>query len=133
MIQKHPILPQHIRKVPGQFSWVDQRLVRDRFIESLSHPAAALYLFLVTVADSQGLSYYSDRSLMTRLSMDTQTLDRARRNLTSCGLIAFSAPLYQVLPLDPVVESEPASARRRSGGEHVSIGELFKQMMGGAR
>ena len=130
MIQKHPILPQLIRKVPGQFSWVDQRLVRDRLIESLSHPAAALYLFLVTVADSQGLSYYSDRSLMTRLSMDGHTLDAARRNLMACGLIAFRAPLYQVLPLDPVAEREPASARRSS--EQVSIGDLFKQMMGGA-
>lgn len=128
MIQKHPICPERIRKVPGQFSWVDHRLVRDRFIDSLSHPAAALYLFLVTVADSQGLSYYSDRSLVARLSMDVETLDGARRNLIACGLIAFSPPLYQGLPLDPVVEREPPSAR----SEHVSIGELFKQMMGGA-
>jgi hypothetical protein len=112
---------------------VDQRLVRDRFIESLSHPAAALYLFLVTVGDSQGLSYYSDASLMTRLSMDVGALDAARRDLIASGLIAFSAPLYQVLPLDPVVEREPSSVPGRSGGEHLSIGELFKQMMGGAR
>jgi len=57
MISKTPILKNRIRKVPKQFSWVDQRLVRDRHIERLSHPAAALYLFLVTVGDAKGLSY----------------------------------------------------------------------------
>ena len=43
------------RHVPPQFSWVDQRLVRDHYIDQLSSPACALYLFLVTVADAQGL------------------------------------------------------------------------------
>jgi hypothetical protein len=57
MIPKVPILKNRIRKVPKQFSWVDQRLVRDRHIERLSHPAAALYLFWVTVSDAKGLSY----------------------------------------------------------------------------
>jgi hypothetical protein len=59
---------------------VDHRLVRDRHIESCSHPAAALYLFLVTVADNQGLSYYSDPALMTRLSMDAAALDAAAKS-----------------------------------------------------
>jgi hypothetical protein len=31
--------------------------VRERYIERCDHPAAALYLFLVTVADVEGLSY----------------------------------------------------------------------------
>jgi hypothetical protein len=41
--------------VPSQFSWIDQRLVRERYIDQLSPHACALYLFLVTVADAQGL------------------------------------------------------------------------------
>lgn len=57
MVQKHPLCPDRIRKVPKQFSWIDQRLVRDRHIDRCSHRAAALYLFLVTVADAQGLSH----------------------------------------------------------------------------
>ena len=56
-------LPDRIRKVPRQFSWIDHRLVRDHHIDRCSHGAAALYLFLVTVADAGGLSYYSDRTL----------------------------------------------------------------------
>ena len=54
MIKKRPIYPQRLRRVPSQFSWVDHRLVRDRHIESCSHSAPALYLFLVTVADYEG-------------------------------------------------------------------------------
>jgi len=45
-----------LRQVPQQFSWVDQRLVRERHIDQLGHAACTLYLFLVTVADAQGLS-----------------------------------------------------------------------------
>jgi len=127
MIEKHPIHPQRIRKLPGQFSWVDQRLVRDRYIESCSPPAATLYLFLLTVADSRGLSYYSDASIMTRLSMDMPTLDEARKNLIKIQLIAYERPIYQVLSLDPVVHGAlPATARTLD--KPVSIAEVFKQM-----
>ena len=62
-MEKHPIYPQRIRKVPRQFSWIDQRLVRERYIDRCSHRSAALYLFLVTVADAQGMSYYGDRPI----------------------------------------------------------------------
>jgi hypothetical protein len=57
MTVKSPICPERIRKVPGQFSWLDQRLVSEHYIDRCTHGAAALYLFLVTVADARGLSY----------------------------------------------------------------------------
>ena len=62
-VDKQPIFPHLIRRVPEQFSWVDHRLVRKHYIDNLSHRASALYLFLVTVSDNQGLSYYSDSTL----------------------------------------------------------------------
>ena len=99
MTHKVPIRPDLIRSIPDQFSWVDHRLVRDRHIERLSHEAATLYLFLVTVADSQGLSYYSAPSLCERLAMDAPMLDSARMGLLQAGLLAYKKPLYQVLPL----------------------------------
>jgi hypothetical protein len=52
---KRLLCPARVRKVPRQFSWVDHRLVRDRYIEHCDAYALALYLFLVTVADDQGL------------------------------------------------------------------------------
>jgi hypothetical protein len=97
---KRVICQGRVRKVPAQFSWVDQRLVRDRHIERCDAFAAALYLFLVTVADAKGLSYYSDASLARRLSMEPGRLGQARQALVGAGLIAYERPLYQVLALD---------------------------------
>jgi len=109
---------------------VDHRLVRDRHIESCSHPAAALYLFLVTVADKEGLSYYSDPSLMSSLQMDGQTLEVARQNLIRSGLIAYEDPLYQVLSLEPFVRPGSSIEERTRVEAPVSIGLLFKQILG---
>jgi hypothetical protein len=125
MVSKFPILPQRVRRVPRQFSWVDQRLVREQHLDQCSHAAAALYLFLVTVGDARGLSYYADPSIMQRLSMDQKTLQAARDNLVRVGLIAFKKPLYQVLSLDDM-PPQPAMA------QPTRLGELFKQALGGA-
>ena len=129
MIEKHLICPHRVRKVPKQFSWLDHRLVRDRYLEHCSHPAAALYLFLVTVADGQGLSYYSDPSVMQRLSMDETTLADARGNLIRLGLIAYKKPLYQVLPLDPEPKWGTNTARAPMD-QPMSLGQIFKRIAG---
>jgi hypothetical protein len=124
MTLKRPICPNRIRKVPGQFSWIDHRLVRDRYIEECSHQAASLYLFLVTVSDAKGLSYYSDVSLMQRLVMDRATLQQARANLIQVGLIAYESPLYQVLEL----ERDKAALRRSSQGQLKSLGQILRRI-----
>ena len=100
-MHKRPICSAKLRRVPSQFSWIDQRLVREHYIDQLSHHACALYLFLVTVADAQGLSFYADRSLSERLCMTLGHLHQARVALIQLGLIAYQPPLYQVLALDP--------------------------------
>ena len=41
-MHKRPISLPKLRTVPKQFSWVDQRLVRDGYIDRLSHGACAL-------------------------------------------------------------------------------------------
>ncbi len=127
MVQKHLIYPQRIRKIPKQFSWLDHRLVRDHYIDRCSHSAAALYLFLVTVADAQGLSYYSDLVISQRLDMDTNTLAQTRKELIRIGLIAYQKPLYQVLALDTLIE-----ATNRYPGQLQSLAQIFKQIGEGA-
>ncbi len=129
MTRKFPILPDRIRTVPEQFSWVDHRLVRDRYIERLTHQAATLYLFLVTVADAQGLSYYSEASLCERLTMSETTLDAARRDLRQAGLVAYKKPLYQVLPLGDTAVAKTG----RALGEPTPIGEILRRISGGTR
>ena len=89
MTIKRVLSPQRIRRIPAQFSWLDQRLVRDRHIERCDAQGCALYLFLVTVADAQGLSYYSEASIARRLSMEPARLGQARADLLRLGLIAY--------------------------------------------
>ena len=113
-MDKRPISLARLRTVPQQFSWVDQRLVRERYIDQLSHEACALYLFLVTVADAQGLSYYADPSVCQRLSMTGPALHQARQALITWGLVAYQRPLYQVLALDATPrEATPSAATGR--------------------
>ena len=128
MVQKHPICPELIRKVPKQFSWLDQRLVRAHLIDRLSHPAAALYLFLVIVADAKGLSYYGDHTLSKRLAMDKNTLFSMRRQLIQTGLIAYKDPLYQVLALGDDNGQESVQRRSRRSSDLESLGQIFKQI-----
>ena len=54
-IKKRILCPERLRRIPGQFSWVDQRLVRDRYLHQCDHGALSLYLVLVTVSDVDGL------------------------------------------------------------------------------
>jgi hypothetical protein len=109
-MHKRPISLPKLRKVPKQFSWVDQRLVRERYIDQLSSQACALYLFLVTVADAEGLSYYADPALCQRLSLTSTELHQARQALIARGLVAYQRPLYQVLALDTAPREVTASA-----------------------
>lgn len=66
-----------------------------------------LYFFLVAVSDCRGLSFYGDRSIEKLLKMGNGQLNGARRELIEKDLIAYCAPVYQVLsvekkPLDKV-------------------------------
>jgi hypothetical protein len=125
-MEKHLLNPERLRKIPPQFSWIDQRLVREHHIERLSHAAAALYLFLVTVADARGLSFYSERSIGRYLCIAADRLHTARKQLLHADLIAYQHPLYQVLSLDG-----PALGAERGTGI-CSIKEIFKRIGGGA-
>jgi len=104
--------------------------VRDRHLDKCSHPAAALYLFLITVSDAQGLSYYSDQSIGQRLNMDSCTLAQARLELVQHELIAYKKPLYQVLDLAPPELAVPVT-RNQSVDLPQSIGQVFRQIMEG--
>ena len=121
-MKKRLLNPERVRKVPPQFSWIDHRLVREDYFVRCDHSAWALYLFLTSVADAQGLSYYSDASLVRRLKMDPVVLSASRQQLVHAGLIAYQRPLYQVLSLDSVQAP-------RSGP--ISVGDLLRRAMGG--
>ena len=125
MFKKHLLVPSRVRHIPKQFSFVDHRLVRDGHIYRLSHHGAALYLFLVTVSDHEGLSYYGEQSIRKRLHFGEDELSEARHNLVQTGLIAYEAPLYQVLGLD---EATPAPLESRSKQGPLAVRDILRNI-----
>jgi len=128
--------PESCRQIPSTFSWVDHRLVRDKHITHCCCEALSLYLFLLTVADRQGSSYYSDVKIMQYIPLDRYWIALARDELIKYQLIAYKEPIYQILPLDPpfvsaqVKPPEPQSGKRHNRSmeiknllAHLSIGE----------
>ncbi len=111
-IVKQALRPDRVRSTPEQFSWIDQALVQHHLIDRCSSHSAALYLFLVTVADCEGLSYYASTTLAGRLHLSEVELAAARTQLMALELIAWQTPLYQVLALPtrraPVSPTSPA-------------------------
>lgn len=130
-----------IRRVPTQFSWVDHRLIRNRLLSGRSSQAWALYLLLTTVADAEGISYYSNASLCGHLDIGTAQLQSARRELVEAGLIAWDAPFYQVLALEPRAApsrnrsdaGESAATPERANGTRDLAAVLGDILKGGAR
>lgn len=121
-MHKKLLRPDRLRRPPAQFSWVDHRLVREGHLRRCRADGLALYLFLITVADAEGLSYYGDESTAGHLSMDPPRLRAARRDLVDAGLIAYERPLYQVLSLDPV-KPPPAAPPPRADASSAPRGE----------
>ena len=84
------------------------------------------------MADAEGISYYSEASLERMLNMEHAQLLSARRQLSQAGLILYREPLYQVLslelPLDAAGVSEPAARC----GQARPMGDILRQILGGA-
>ena len=126
---KRVLRPERLRQVPEQFSWVDQALVQQHFIDRCEARSAALYLFLITVSDAQGLSYYGAATLARRLHLSDEQFAAARQQLVDLELIAYRSPLYQVLAL-PGTVAAPRPAPRAppaAGGQAVSLATLLQQ------
>ena len=132
MTNKHLLRPDRLRQIPTSFSWVDHRLVRHEYLRRVQPHAWALYLFLVTVADVQGLSYYSDVSIARHLSLDPLELSAARQQLIQADLIAYKKPLYQVLALPEDSKGAADSTAPRTGQPRSVADILRRALEGGA-
>lgn len=118
MIQKRLLVPDRVRRPPREgFSWVDRRFLRD-YAPRVSGDAILLYFFLAAVSDKHGLSFYSDSSIAVRLRRREEDIVRARDELVTLDLIAYQAPLTQVLSLSVL--------RVQRGGGLQALGELLR-------
>lgn len=130
MIHKHLLRPDRLRHIPPSFSWGDHRLVRHEYLRRAAPRAWALYLFLVTVADVQGLSYYSDAAIARHLNLDPLELSAARQQLLQVDLIAYQKPLYQVLALPEAPTGSAVSTNPRTG-QTRSVADILRRALQG--
>lgn len=134
MITKEPLKDHRIRKINGSFAWISHRFLRQGYWSSLNRQELVLYLFLVMVADRQGMSYYGYDKIcsLTAISMDEYI--QARDGLIDKDLIAFDGRLFQVLSLPQKTFASPSPQRpgQHSGGRGlVSIGEILQKGLSG--
>jgi len=126
MIQKRILVAERVRRPPTNgWSWVDRGFLRGH-AEHLSREAVLLYFFLAAAADRHGLSFYSDGSTAALLRLTVQAVVNARDELLAHDLVAYQAPLTQVLSL-------PRQSRRRQaapGQGLLQLGDLFRQIAG---
>src|SRR5271169_1505255 len=121
MIPKQILVPGRVRRPPSAgWSWIDRRFLREHAAR-LSHEAIVLYFFLAAVSDKDGLSFYGDASIALRLRMAETVVVRARDELVAADLVAYRAPLAQVLAL-------PAAALQHRGGGLAAFGEILRSL-----
>jgi hypothetical protein len=99
MITKTPLDQDRVRKIAGSFAFVEHRFLRSGFFSVLTHHELLLYVFLVLVADRNGLSYYSYDKICILLKITLDDYIIARDGLIEKDLIAFNGHLFQVLSL----------------------------------
>jgi len=99
--------PARVRRIEHSFAWIDHRLLRNGFLEAMTHQDQALYLFLVLAADRHGISFYRKEKICDSLGLDWGEFEVARDRLIDLTLMAFqpysaATPngYYQVLPVD---------------------------------
>ena len=134
MIEKSPLCPERVRKITGSFAFLEHRFLRDGFWTSLSHHELLLYVFLVLVADRNGLSYYSFDKICTLLQCSLDDYLVARNALIHKDLIAFDGHLFQVLSLPPQPVLQPArplhSAQHMAHADPATIRHIIRHSLG---
>jgi hypothetical protein len=96
---RDPLVSNRVRKINGSFAFIEHRFLRHGFWASLSHEELLLYLFLVLVADRDGLSFYPYDKICSLLTIDIDAYILARNNLIDKDLLAFDGTFFQVLSL----------------------------------
>ncbi len=99
MIRKKVLVQDRIRRTGKSFCFIPHRFLTDGFLQSLTRHELALYLFLVLASDKNGLSYYGDKSICSKLGLKEQDYLFARSCLMHKDLIVYDGTLFQVLSL----------------------------------
>jgi len=114
MVKKRIINPQRVRRIKGGFSFIPHRFITDGYWGGLGEDELMLYLFLVTVSDRYGLSFYSAESICSLTHISHNQYSLAREGLIEKDLIAFDGMVFQVLELPNRWEPSVSALHRLS-------------------
>ena len=124
MVEKRLLVSDRVRRPPAEgWSWVDRGFLRDH-ASALCRDAILLYFFLAAVSDRHGLSFYRDSSVAVSLRLSEQAVVAARDELVARDLVAYAAPLTQVLSL-------PRRRLVRGGQDAEQIGDILRKLRRG--
>lgn len=116
-----PLEPRRVRRPRGAWGWVDLRVVTQGYLEKVGTAASLLYLFLCTVGDTAGLSFWSRTRIGRILGLDDEMIQVAFDKLVAADLIARQGQVVQVLPLRDVTATATLahrpSARSSAGSD----------------
>jgi hypothetical protein len=131
MIKKKIINLERIRRINGGFSFIPHRFVYDGFLAALQQKELLIYLFLVTVSDRHGLSFYSYDAICTLLQLDLDQYINARNALIDKDLIAFDGTVFQVLdlPAKPDLSVIKKQANYKQAKNQAAIARIIKQSL----
>jgi hypothetical protein len=130
MKRKVLIDPRRKRRIPPHFSWIDHRLIRDGIAKKCKIEAMGLYLFLVAVSDSEGLSFYGEKRISEEVNCSIDLVISLRSELMSAGLIAYREGIYQILDLG--IQFPELTVRRDTSGLYRA-GDIAKELLGGLK
>ena len=98
--------PKSIRRIQHSFAWIDHRLIRDGFLQVMTHEDLVLYVFLILAADCNGVSFYRKEKICDLTALSFSQFEIAKDRLRSMKLVAFEPysaitpnGFYQVLPI----------------------------------
>ena len=109
-----------------RFGWIDHRFLSDGVLAQLSGEALRLYVFLVLVANKDGVSWYSYDRICVRLQIDMNTYMAARNELLEHFLIAYEQDVFQVLLMPARKQPEPPKSQ--ATGQAFCRGEDFRTL-----
>lgn len=110
-MRAEPLEPRRIRYPKGAYGWVELRIVTEGHLRGLGPEAALVYLFLCTVGNREGISFWSRARISQMLNLTPEEVDTALATLITADLIAANDRIVQVLPV-------PDGCRRHLDAPH---------------
>jgi hypothetical protein len=98
--------PRRVRYPKGAYGWVELKVVTSGRLEQLGSEAALTYLFLCTVGNMLGLSFWSRPRMARTLGLSLEAVEIAIRRLREGDLIATNGRVVQILPLEAAVQGD---------------------------